>query len=185
MTEQPRTNIRPAGAPMVPMSRPGSDDADGGSGSERVDQLAGQAREAGGELAGQAKQVGGEIAGQAKEVGAKLAGDARDAARVQVDDRSTKAGASVREAAHDVRDIAEELRRKGRDRPARLADQAAERMEAFGSYLQESDADRIMGDARRFARERPAVVVAGAAVVGIVAGRLLKASEPEREVAHR
>lgn len=181
---------------MVPMSRPGSEDADGGSGSERVDELAGQAKQAGGELAGQAKevggelagqakQVGGELAGQAKEVGAKVAGEARDAARVQVDDRSSRAGAGMLEAAADVRDIAEELRRKGRDRPAQLADQAADRMDRFGAYLKESDADRIMSDARRFARRQPAVVVAGAAVVGIVAGRLLKASEPEHEGAVR
>lgn len=174
MTDQPRTNIRPAGAPMVPMPRPGSETADGGSGSERVD-----------ELAGQAKQAGGELAGQAKDVGAKLAGEAREATRGQLDGRSTKAGEGMVEAAHDVRDIAEELRRKGRDRPAHLADQAAERMDRFGAYLQEADTDRILRDARRMASRRPAAVVAGAAVVGIVAGRLLKASEPDTEEARR
>ena len=57
-----------------------------------------------------------------------------------------------------------------------IAEQAARPMERVGSYLHEADLDRFGSDVRRFVRERPAAVAVGAVAVGVVAGRLLKAS---------
>jgi hypothetical protein len=66
----------------------------------------------------------------------------------------------------------------------RVAEEAAERIERFAAYLRDSDTDTILADARDLGRRRPAAVVAGAAVLGIVAGRLVRASGPSgsREV---
>jgi hypothetical protein len=121
----------------------------------------------------QAKEKAQEAAGQAKEkAGSQL--------RSQVDQRSTDAGHRVGGVASDVRTVAESLREQGKDQPAKLAQQAADRAERLGSYLKESDADRILGDVEDFGRRQPWVVIAGGIAVGLVASRFLKASSSRR-----
>jgi ElaB/YqjD/DUF883 family membrane-anchored ribosome-binding protein len=112
-------------------------------------------------------------AGQAKEkAGSQL--------RSQVDQRSTDAGHKVGGFASDVRGVGEQLREHGKDQPARLAEQAADRAERLGSYLKESDADRILGDLEDFGRRRPWAMIGGGMALGLVASRLLKASSGDR-----
>src|SRR5688572_26284586 len=160
--------VRPAGAPMVPAEPPAWARRDqGGTNGTAVAEVAQEAREA-----------GQQVVTEAKDAGRQMAGDARRAAQEQIDQRSTMAGERVGVAAEDARDIAEHLRGRGREAPARIADQAADRMERFARYRQEADADRIMSDVRRVGRERPGAVVAGAAVVGVLIGRVVKASDP-------
>jgi hypothetical protein len=156
--------VRPAGSPMIPMEslRPGG----GGDPSP-----------AGGAAEG-AKDAGRELAGEARRAGTEVAQTARTRAQDEMDRRSTEAGERVASAAGDIRDVAGELRRKGRDRPADLAESAADRVERFAAYLKESDAETIIADARDLGRRQPAVLVAGAAVLGIVAGRMVKAAAP-------
>jgi hypothetical protein len=171
--------VRPAGAPMVPVERPSWARSEGSNGSgAATGEVAEQAREAGQEVVSEARDAAGQVAVQAKDAGRQMAGAARRAAEEQVNQRSTMAGERVGLAAEDARDIAQTLRGKGRDAPARLADQAADRLEDFARYLRDADADRIMSDVRRVGREQPAAVVAGAAVVGVLIGRVVKASEP-------
>ena len=71
--------------------------------------------------------------------------------------------------AGDVRSVGEELRKQGKDGPAKVADQAAERAEQVGSYLQDSNADRILRDAEDFGRRKPWAVVAGGLALGFAA----------------
>ncbi|HEX3279392.1 MAG TPA: hypothetical protein VHR40_12785 [Thermoleophilaceae bacterium] len=117
---------------------------------------------------------------QAKQKVQEASGQARDRVREQVDQRSTQAGERVASAAQDARSVGEELRRQGKDQPARLADQAADRAERLGSYLQESDADRILHDVEDLGRKQPWAVVAGGLALGFVASRFLKASSQRR-----
>lgn len=128
----------------------------------------------------QATDKAQEVAGQAKEKAQEAAGQAKGRVRDQVDQRSTEAGNQVATTAGDLRSVSEELRKQGKDAPARFAEQAADRTERLGSYLTESDADRILGDVEDFARKQPWAVVAGGLVVGFAASRLLKASSGER-----
>jgi hypothetical protein len=121
----------------------------------------------------QAKEKAQEAAGQAKEkAGSKL--------RSQVAQRSTDAGRRVGGYASDVRSVGEQLRQQGKDQPAKLAEQAADRAERLGSYLKESDADRILGDIEDFGRRQPWAVIAGGVALGLIASRLLKASSSDR-----
>ena len=121
----------------------------------------------------QAKDKAQEAAGQAKE-------KARSQLRSQVDQRSTDAGHRVGGVASDVRAVGETLREQGKDQPAKLAEQAADRAERLGSYLKESDADRILGDVEDFGRRQPWAVIAGGVALGLVASRFLKASSIDR-----
>jgi hypothetical protein len=121
-----------------------------------------------------------EAAGQVQEKAQEAAGQAKGRVREQVDQRSTTAGEQVHGVAQDARSVAEELRNKGKDQPAKYAEQAADRVERLGSYLKDSDADTILGDVEDFARRQPMAVLAGGLALGFAASRLLKASSAKR-----
>jgi hypothetical protein len=107
-------------------------------------------------------------------------GQARGRLRDQVDQRSTQAGGQVQSAAQDVRKVAEQLRGQGKETPARVAEQVADRAEAFGSYLRDADGERLLGDAETFARRQPWLVAAAGLALGFAASRFLKASSSRR-----
>ena len=128
----------------------------------------------------QAREKASEVQDKALEGAQQARGQAREKLREQVDQRSTQAGERIGAAATDARSVAEELRRQGKDTPARYAEQAAERAERLGGYLQDSDGDTILRDVEEFARRKPWAVAAGGFALGVVASRLLKASSGER-----
>lgn len=128
----------------------------------------------------QAKDKAQEVAGQAQEKAQEAAGQARDRVREQIDQRSTQAGEQVRTHAGNLRSVGDSLREQGQDRPAKVADQAAERLERAGGWLADSDADRILSDVEDFARKNPWAVMAGGLALGFAASRMLKASSTER-----
>ncbi|MBA2630972.1 MAG: hypothetical protein H0U84_08125 [Thermoleophilaceae bacterium] len=128
----------------------------------------------------QAKEQAQQVAGQAQEKAQQGAVQAKERVREQVDQRSTTAGEQVVGAAGDARSVAEELRKQGKDTPARYAEQAADRAERLGSYLRDSNGDRILRDVEDFGRRNPWGVVAGGLAVGFFASRFLKASSSER-----
>jgi hypothetical protein len=129
--------------------------------------------ESSGSTAQQAKEKAQETAQQATQQAKSRVSD-------QVDQRSTEAGQRVSGVASDVRSVSEELRRQGKDQPARLAEQAAQRAESLGDYLKRSDGDTILRDLEDFGRQRPWAVVVGGLALGVAASRFLKASSGRR-----
>jgi hypothetical protein len=121
-----------------------------------------------------------EVANKAQEQVGQATDKARDQIRDQVNRRSTEASERVHSTAADVRSVAEELRRQGKDAPAKYADQAAEKAERLGGYLHDADGDRILRDVEDFGRRNPWAIVAGGLALGFMASRLLKASSSER-----
>lgn len=121
-----------------------------------------------------------EVADKAQQQVGEATGRARDQVRDQVNRRSSEAGERVQSTAADVRSVADELRRQGKDAPAKYAEQAADRAERLGGYLHEADGDRILRDVEDFGRRNPWAVVAGGLALGLMASRLLKASSSER-----
>jgi hypothetical protein len=117
---------------------------------------------------------------QAQQKAQEVREQARDRAREQVDQRSTQAGEQVHQHASDLRDVASQLREQGKDGPAKIADQVAERAERAGSWMKESDADRILSDVEDFARSNPWALAAGGLALGFAASRVLKASSSRR-----
>ncbi|HWH94402.1 MAG TPA: hypothetical protein VNT03_11130 [Baekduia sp.] len=139
-----------------------------------------QAKDKAQEVAGQAQDKAQEVAGQAQDKAQEAAGQARDRIRGQIDERSTEAGQQVRTRAQDLRSVGDSLREQGKEQPAKIADQAAERLERAGGWLAESDADGIIGDVEDFARKNPWAVVAGGLALGFAVSRMLKASSSDR-----
>jgi len=109
-----------------------------------------------------------------------MAGKAQENVRQQVDQRSSEAGEKVASTAQDLRSVGEELRKQGKDTPAKLADRAAEETEKVGSYLKEKGPDEMLRDVEDFGRQRPWAVLAGGLALGVVAARFLKASSRDR-----
>jgi hypothetical protein len=133
-----------------------------------------------GSAAEQAQQKVQDVGRQAQQQAHNLAGQARDRIRGQVDQRSTQAGEQIAGQADDIRTVARQLREQGKDTPAQLAEQAARQGDRVASYLQESDAHRMIGDAESFARRRPWAVAAGGIALGFAASRFLKSSSQQR-----
>lgn len=121
-----------------------------------------------------------EAAGQAQERAQEATAKTQDMLRGQVGQRSTQAGERVSGTAQDLRSVSEELRSQGKETPAKLADKAAERTEQVGSYLTDSDPDKLLADVEDFGRRQPWAVLAGGVVVGLAAARFLKASSRSR-----
>jgi hypothetical protein len=127
-----------------------------------------------------AQEKAQDVAGQAREKAQEGAERARRGLRGQVDQRSTQAGQRVRSQSEDIRSVAQQLREQGKEGPARLAEQAADRTQRVGSWLEESDADRIMGEIEDFARRNAWSVAVGGLALGFAASRMLKASSSDR-----
>ena len=117
---------------------------------------------------------------QAKERVHETAQQAKGRLREQVDQRSTQAGQQVNTVADDVRSVAQELRTQGKDKPAQYAEQAADRVQSAGRWLEQKDGDELLRDVEDFARRNPWAVAVGGLVVGLAASRFLKASSGER-----
>jgi ElaB/YqjD/DUF883 family membrane-anchored ribosome-binding protein len=116
----------------------------------------------------------------AQEKAQEVKGQATNRVKEQVDQRSTQAGEQVTSMAQDARSVADELRNQGKEQPAKLAEQAAQRAESLGDYLQRADGDAILGDLEDFGRRRPWAVIAGGVALGFAASRFLKASSSRR-----
>jgi hypothetical protein len=100
--------------------------------------------------------------------------------RQEVDTRTTQLGDQIASTAQDVRSVGEELRKQGKDGPARLADQAAERAERVADYMRNADADSLLGELEDVARRRPWAVMVGGLTLGFIASRFIKASGEQR-----
>jgi hypothetical protein len=101
---------------------------------------------------------------------------ARDRVREQVDRRSTQAGEQAGSAAQALRQASDQLRQDGNEPVARGMEQVAQRVESAGSWLRDSDGDRILREVEDFGRRNPLAVVAGGIALGF---------EPHRQWARR
>jgi hypothetical protein len=112
----------------------------------------------------------------AKDKAQAVAGQAKDKAAAQVGERSTQLGQQIGTQAQSLDGVAEELRRQGRDGPAKIAEQVGQRVKDVGGHLEQADGASLVTAALDAARENPAAAAAAGAAAGFVAGRLLKAS---------
>ena len=103
-----------------------------------------------------------------------------DQLREQLDTRTTDAGRQAQEVAQALRQSGEQLRSGGKAQAAGITDMAAQRAEELGKYLERVDGNELLGDAERFARQRPWLLAGIGLVAGIAASRMMKASSERR-----
>jgi ElaB/YqjD/DUF883 family membrane-anchored ribosome-binding protein len=132
----------------------------------------------------EAKDKGDELVSSAQEqVSTKaheLGEEASLQVREQLDRRSTQAGEQVQAMGHALQSGVEQLRSEGKEVPAKVMTQVAERAEDLGAYLQSTQADKMLTDLERFARRRPWVTAGVGVLAGFVASRFVKASADRR-----
>jgi ElaB/YqjD/DUF883 family membrane-anchored ribosome-binding protein len=100
--------------------------------------------------------------------------------REQFDQRSNQAGTQVRSLAVALRRGGDELSNDGNAGGARLAREAADRIERVGSYLEQKRGDELTRDIETFARRRPWMLAGVGMLAGLAAARFIKASSDER-----
>ncbi|MEA3060906.1 MAG: hypothetical protein QOJ94_687 [Sphingomonadales bacterium] len=162
---------RAAAPPPPHAEQPAAEEA-----KDRAREVAAGAKAKVQEAAAPAKEKARDIAGQAREHAQAAAGQAKGRAAAQVDERSTQIGQQIGTQAQSLDGVAEELRSQGKDGPAKIAEQAGERVRSVGNYLEQTDGESLVQAAADAARENPAAAAAVGAAAGFAAGRLLKAS---------
>jgi hypothetical protein len=128
------------------------------------------------EAAAPAKEKAREVAGEAKSHAQAAAGQAKDHAAAQVDAKSTQVGQQIGSQGEALEGVAGELRKQGKDGPAKIAEQAAEKVRNVGDYLEQADGEKLIESAQKVARDNPAAAAAVGAAAGFAAGRVIKAS---------
>ena len=168
----------PADADRYDTSVSGTSDGSSESGSTGgvVDTARGEAAEVGRSAAEAGSQVAGTAADQAKEVASEIRDQARDLLGEGRAQLREQAGTGQRKAADGVDAMARELRAMA-DRgdgglPTELARQGADRLQALASWLQRREPGDLLEEVRGWARDHPGTFLVGAAVAGVVAGRL-------------
>lgn len=129
---------------------------------------------------GKAQEVASQAIEKVQEQTLNMREQARDKARAQLDTHSTTAGEQVGQVATALRRTGDQLDGEGNSTGAKVVQKAADKAEAVGSYLRDSDADRFLNDVESFARRRPWAAAGVGAVLGLVASRFLKASSENR-----
>ncbi len=116
----------------------------------------------------QAKQVVSETRRQARD----LLGEARGQAREQALAQQHKAAQQLRTLADELYEMAAKGGQSGM--AAEFAQQASERIHGAASWLEKREPGDLLDEVRDFARRRPGAFLLGAAVAGVVAGRLTR-----------
>jgi hypothetical protein len=140
-----------------------------------------EAAEVGRTAADAGRQVAGTAADQAANVAQEVKAQARDLvgeARGQVQDQ---ARAGQQKAADGIRALSQELRGmvegEGGQQSgtvSEVARQAAERADRLADWLGEREPGDLLDEVRSFARRRPGAFLLGAAIAGVVVGRLTR-----------
>lgn len=124
------------------------------------------------EVASATKEQASSVASDAKDQAKQLAGQTRDELSQQVSTGKERAVSSLRSLSKELRGMAEGGEGSG---PAtELARQASSTTDQIASFLEEREAGQILGEVRDFARRRPGAFLLGAAVAGVVLGRLTR-----------
>lgn len=101
----------------------------------------------------------------------------------QLDRGTSQVGSQARSLATTLRRSSEQLgSERDANEAARLSRGVADQLERVGRYLEQRRGSELLDDAEHFARTRPWVVAGAAAVAGLLASRLLKASSEHRYV---
>lgn len=150
-------------------------DPDAGAPAEPAQEEAGAAQRVK-QAAAPAREKAREVAGDARSHAQAAAGQAKDQAVAQVDEKSTQAGRQIGAQGEALEGVAGELRKQGRDGPAKVAEQAAEKVRNVGEHLEQADGQKLVDAARQVARDNPAAAAAVGGAAGFAAGRVIKAA---------
>lgn len=130
---------------------------------------------------GQAKQQSQEVAQQGQQKASEAAEQGREKTAGQLDTQKERAAGQIEGISRALRQTGEQLREQDQGSIGNYADQGAEQAERLANFLQEKEGEELIREVEDFARNRTAVFLGGAFVVGVAAARFLKSSAGQRE----
>ena len=111
-----------------------------------------------------------------------------DRVRAEVDARSSRAAVEVKAFAVAMRASSASLREQGHDGQADIVDEVAAKADRLASRLATADTEDLVEDGKRlaqqaaaFARQEPALVIAGAFTLGLLVPKILEAVATQSE----
>jgi hypothetical protein len=139
---------------------------------EQARNVGSQAAQAGGDVAQTAKEQGREVAGEATRQARNLYGEARSQLASQTGEQQRRAAGGLRSLAEEMRSMAEQ---GGQSGPvSEVARQAADRVHGLASWIEGREPGDIINEVRDYARRNPGTFLVGAALLGVLAGRLTR-----------
>jgi hypothetical protein len=112
-----------------------------------------------------------EVAEQAKQAALERV----DSVRQSTQSAKEMAAERLRKLSGTMRKLGEHLRIEDQTYVADRAAKTSERLDGFASYLSSADLSTLMRDTGALARSQPAAFFGGAFLIGLAAGRVLKA----------
>ncbi|MBO4209166.1 hypothetical protein GSF22_24675 [Micromonospora echinofusca] len=123
-------------------------------------------------MAQTAREQGREVVTEATRQARNLYGEARDQLTTQAGTQQRRAAGGLRSLADEMRTMAEQ---GGQTGPvSELARQAADRVHGVAGWLEEREPGDLVAEVRDYARRNPGTFLVGAAVLGVLAGRLTR-----------
>lgn len=152
-----------------------------------------KAKEQARELGHTAAQAGGGVAETAKEEGRRVAGETSRQARTLYhatrEELRTQAGDQQKRAVGGIRSVGSELRsmadQGGQEGPASgYARQAATKIDQVADWLESREPGALITEVKEYARRNPGTFLAGAAILGVIAGRVTRSVAAEVSGSH-
>ncbi|MEV4493495.1 hypothetical protein AB0K04_25695 [Micromonospora coxensis] len=144
----------------------------GGGVRDQARQVGAEAANAGGAVAQTAKQQGKEVVGEAQRQVRNLYGEARTQVASQAGDQQRRAAGGLRSLAEEMRSMAQNSGQAGP--VTELAHQAADRVHGVAGWLEAREPGDLLNEVKTYARRNPGTFLVGAALLGVVAGRLTR-----------
>ena len=130
------------------------------------------AADAGGQVAQTTKEQAQNVVGEAKQQARDLVGEARGQARDQAGYQKIRAVEGLRTLGDELHSMTEQGGQSGI--ATEVARQVAQRTHGLADYLDRHEPADLLEEVRLYARRRPVVFLAGAAIAGVLAGRLTR-----------
>ncbi|MFI6239419.1 hypothetical protein ACIBEF_06030 [Micromonospora sp. NPDC050795] len=150
----------------------GQQSTNGGGVRDQARQVGSEAAQAGGTVAQTAKEQGTEVGREAARQARNLYGEARSQLASQTGEQQRRAAGGLRSLADEMRSMAEQGGQAGP--VSELARQAADRVHGVAGWLEERQPGDLITEVRDYARRNPGTFLVGAAVLGVLAGRLTR-----------
>lgn len=113
---------------------------------------------------------------QAQDTAAQLTRQVQETARPQLESQKERVVEQLSFVGSALRDTSRSLHGRQQGQVAQFIDMGADQIERVTEYLQDHELTELMDEAHRFARQQPAVFVAGAFALGLLAARFIKSS---------
>jgi len=134
------------------------------------------AKQAGADVAQTAQEKAHEVVDETKRQARNLMGETRDQLQGQVNEQHRNLISQLRSLANELSSMANGTNTMAGSGgvATELVSQAGDRAHQLVGWLESRQPNEVVDDVRRFARQHPGAFLAGAAIAGVVAGRLTR-----------